>query len=306
MMWWATSATDSSPSRSTGRICRSGVPSRRRCTSSGGSSPDRKSWSGSTPPRSMRPQDSSITGRGADGARWPDERGGADLAQYPGRACRVHGGKLGHVVSARAADRSSVVLPVHLTVRLIVPVVSRGRSTVRPQTTRKLQPLATLVDGPRLVETWANAVSQRRVPASDGPADGGGAVSAQHHPRASCPSGRASAGVQACRPRPGPPRASGPGVVGSVPKAAARVAAQAGRAERVGDLRGRVADEQGPLQHQCEPFRHPAGAALDAVQIGQFGEEVLDRRVQAVIGAAGLADLLEVGVQGLGLPSQRP
>jgi len=38
------------------------------------------------------------------------------------------------------------------------------------------------VVGSGLFETWANAVSQRRSPASEG-RNGGGAVSAQHHPR---------------------------------------------------------------------------------------------------------------------------
>ncbi len=72
MMWCVTSATDSSPSRSTGSTCRSVEVSRRRRTSSAESSSLRKPWSGSTPLRSIRSHDWPITGRGATGARPPD------------------------------------------------------------------------------------------------------------------------------------------------------------------------------------------------------------------------------------------
>ena len=120
-------------------------------TSSRDSSPARKSWSGSTPLRSMRSQDCSITGRGATGARCPESV--AERTSLSTRAARA-ASTAASCVTSRRRVRHRVLLdgPCVLTVRLIVPPAPGGGA--HPHTVaNKLQPLATLVNGPAVAET---------------------------------------------------------------------------------------------------------------------------------------------------------
>ena len=84
---------------------------------------------------------------------------------------------------------------------------------------------------------------------------------------------------------------------GSVPKARPAVAVEARGAEGVGDRRGREADEQRALERQRHPLDDPPRARLDALGVGELVARGVDEGVQARVGAAGLLDLGEEGLE---------
>ena len=86
---------------------------------------------------------------------------------------------------------------------------------------------------------------------------------------------------------------------------ASALAAEAGRAERVGDGRVAVADEQRALEAEGEPFDEPPRAQLGVGGVGELAAQVGDGGVEPRVGAGGEVDLGEQRVEALGLARDR-
>lgn len=121
-------------------------------------------------------------------------------------------------------------------------------------------------------------------------------MSAQHHPRAGTPqaTGRARSTTVA-RSR----------LCGSVPNAEPQSPPSR-------DAQNASATSGGAYRTSSEPCSTVAirstsrmGPALDAVQVGEFGQQVLDGAVQPVVRTARLPHLPQIGVQRARLPLQR-
>jgi hypothetical protein len=83
-------------------------------------------------------------------------------------------------------------------------------------------------------------------------------------------------------------RAGGQRAVGE-----AALAAEPGGAERVGDRRGRVADEQRGLQREREALDQAPRAVLERVAVGEVVAQSGGERVEARVDAGGQGDLVE-------------
>src|SRR4051794_37276038 len=111
--------------------------------------------------------------------------------------------------------------------------------------------------------------------------------------RGVCGSGGLGAGA--------PDDGAGVDAAGGRAESEALIAAEPGRAERVGDGRVRVAQHERALQEQRHAFDEPAGAVLDRVQVGQLVVECATGGVEARVDAGDEVELGPECLDALGL-----